>query len=47
MENSYPEFNTTCKLVKTKFETIRFLLDYSKSMHIIDANGISFETSMN
>lgn len=47
MEKIYVKNKNKCKLVKTKPETIQFLLNYSKSLKITEANGIKFETNMN
>ncbi|MFS4455710.1 hypothetical protein [Maribacter sp. 2304DJ31-5] len=48
MENIYVKRNDDkCKLVKAKPETIKFLLDYSKSLKITEAKGIKFEGNLN
>lgn len=47
MENSYTADNTTCKLIQSKSETIKLLLDYSKCLTIVEAKGIQFENNMN
>ena len=47
MKEIYPENKKKCKLVKTKPETVRFLLDYSKSLKITEAEGIKFESNLN
>lgn len=47
MEKLYTKNRNKCRLVKTKPETIEFLLNYSKSLKITKAEGIEFESNMN
>ena len=47
MENIYAKNPQTCKLVKAKPETVKFLLDYSKSLRVIKHKGMSFENNLN
>jgi len=47
MEKLYTKRRDKCRLVKAKPETVEFLLNYSKSLKITKANGISFESNMN
>ncbi len=47
MENIYTEDNNKTALVKTKPETIQFLLSYSKSLEITEVNGLQFESNLN
>ena len=47
MEKIYTKHRRGYKLAKAKPETIKFLLDYSKSLDITEANGIKFETNLN
>jgi hypothetical protein len=47
MENIYTKDQSNCKLIKSKKETVAFLLDYSKSLKITKAKGIQFESNMN
>lgn len=47
MEKIYVKNKSKCKIVKAKPETIQFLLNYSKSLKITDANGIKFESNLN
>ncbi len=47
MEKIYVKNKNKCKLAKAKPETIQFLLNYSKSLIITEADGIKFETNMN
>jgi hypothetical protein len=47
MENIYSKNLKKCKLVKAKPETVKFLVDYSKSLKITKARGIKFEGNLN
>ncbi|WP_339841121.1 hypothetical protein [uncultured Maribacter sp.] len=47
MEKIYTKNKNKTVLVKTKPETIQFLLSYSKSLEIIEANGLQFESNLN
>ncbi len=47
MENIYTKNQKDCKLIKSKPETVKFLLDYSKSLKITEAKGIKFESNLN
>jgi len=47
MEKIYAENENKCKLVKSNALTIRFLLDYSKSLNIMEAEGLQFESNLN
>lgn len=47
MEKIYSKKKSTCELVSAKKETVQFLLNYSKSLHIVDHNGIKFESNKN
>jgi len=47
MEKIYAKNQDRCKLAKAKPETVKFLLDYSKSLEINEAQGIKFESNMN
>ena len=47
MKEIYSEDRTKCKLVKAKPETVEFLLDYSKSLKITEAEGLKFESNLN
>ncbi|MCE2612022.1 hypothetical protein LVD13_03495 [Flavobacteriaceae bacterium D16] len=47
MEHIYIKDNTHCELVKTRPSRIRFLLDYSKSLNIIEHHGVTFESNLN
>jgi len=47
MKEIYSEDKKKCKLVKAKPETVRFLLNYSKSLKITEAEGHKFESNLN
>ncbi|MEE1977079.1 hypothetical protein V1I91_13415 [Maribacter cobaltidurans] len=47
MEKIYQTKKNQCKLVSAKPETIKFLLDYSKSLKVTEAKGIQFESNLN
>ncbi|NJB69696.1 hypothetical protein GGR42_000158 [Saonia flava] len=47
MEEIYAKKNETCELIKAQPETVQFLLNYSKSMHIVDYDGLKFENNKN
>lgn len=47
MEQIYPEKQDKCRLVKAKPETVEFLLQYSKSLNIVNHKGIKFENNLN
>ncbi len=47
MEKIYSTSKTKCKLVKAQPQTIDFLLNYSKSLKVINAKGIQFESNLN
>lgn len=47
MEKIYSTPQTKCKLVKAQPQTIDFLLNYSKSLKVIKAKGIAFESNLN
>ena len=47
MEHIYPHPTDHCKLVSASEETVRFLTDYSKSLAVIETDGISFESNLN
>ncbi len=47
MEEIYIKKLDECKLIKTKPETIQFLLNYSKSLKITEVKGHKFESNMN
>ncbi|MEO0527769.1 MAG: hypothetical protein AAFZ89_11120 [Bacteroidota bacterium] len=48
MENIYsPENTETCELVKAQKETVDFLLNFSKSLSVIEYEGIPLEGNLN
>jgi hypothetical protein len=47
MEKIYSKEQKKCDLVKAKPETVQFLLNFSKSLRITEAEGIQFETNLN
>ena len=46
MEKIYSE-EQTARLTKARPETIKFLLDFSKSLRVIDYQGVKFDSIMN
>jgi hypothetical protein len=47
MEQIYPSKTDSCQLVSSSEETVRFLLDYSKSLSIVSSRGMTFESNLN
>ncbi|WP_222984072.1 hypothetical protein [Flagellimonas meishanensis] len=47
MENIYSEEQETLKTVKATKETIDFLLNYSKSLHVVGSKNHQFELTLN
>ncbi|MFM1879756.1 MAG: hypothetical protein RLZZ241_2622 [Bacteroidota bacterium] len=47
MEKLYSETAENCQLTQAKKETIAFLLQYSKTLQIIDFEGMQFEANLN
>ncbi|MCO5723630.1 hypothetical protein [Robiginitalea marina] len=48
MKHLYPiKESKQCELRKASPETIRFLLDYSKSLKIVSSRGLTFESNLN
>lgn len=47
MENSYTKKEHNCRLVQARPETIRFLLGYSRSLHIVECGDLKFESTLN
>ena len=47
MEQIYLREKSHCELVKTRANRVKFLLDYSKSLSIIEHSGITYESNMN
>ncbi len=47
MEQIYSSTPDSCKLVSASEESVRFLLDYSKSLSIVSSRGMTFESNLN
>jgi len=47
MEQIYPKYQDRCKLVKTKSETVEFLMNYSRSLNIVKHKEFKFENNLN
>lgn len=47
MDKIYVTKQDQCELAKAKPETVKFLLDYSKSLNINEAQGMQFESNLN
>ncbi|WP_430906917.1 hypothetical protein [Maribacter sp. 2-571] len=47
MEKTYAKNQGDCELTKACPETVKFLLDYSKSLHIVKYDGVRFENNLN
>jgi hypothetical protein len=47
MEHLYTKLDQQRTPLKTRQETIQFLLDYSKSLHITKTDGLTFEGNLN
>jgi len=47
MEQIYFRNKKNCELKKSSTQTVRFLLDFSKSLHIVNYNSFKFESSLN
>lgn len=47
MEKIYSEHQKECTLVRSGAETIKFLLDFSRSLHVIEYNDLKFENILN
>ncbi|MBU2996142.1 hypothetical protein KO500_06840 [Cellulophaga baltica] len=47
MEKIYTENQNACKLAKASPETVKFLMSYSNSLHIVDYNNLQFENNLN
>ncbi len=47
MENIYSEEQEIAKLVRARKETIDFLLNYSKSVKVVDYKKHKFEVALN
>ena len=47
MEKIYTREQRHCRLTKTAPETIRFILNFSKSLRVIEYQSFKFETILN
>lgn len=47
MDQLYTPSTEKCKLVSASKGTVKFLLDYSKSLSIVKAEGMVFENNLN
>jgi hypothetical protein len=47
MEQIYPKYQKQCKLVKAKPQTVQFILNYSKALHIQKIRGMTLESNLN
>ena len=47
MEKIYSEHEKECTLVRSSKETVRFLLNFSKSPHVIEYKDFKFENILN
>jgi len=47
MEKVYSEERSVCKLAKARPEAIKFLIDYSRSLKILEFEQFLFESNMN
>jgi len=47
MEKIYSEHQKECTLVRSGAETIRFLLNFSKSLRVIEYKDLRFENILN
>lgn len=47
MEKIYAKYQKRCELIKAGPETIQFLLNFSKSLHIVEHGSMKFENNLN
>lgn len=47
MEKIYSEQSNACRLTRVKEETISFLLQYSRSLKVLNYQGFQFESHLN
>jgi len=47
MEEIYSDYTEVCALIKTKSQTIDFILNYSKALHVQKIKGITIEQNLN
>lgn len=47
MEQTYSKPRKICKLVKTRPEKLKFILDYSQALTIVKYQGLVFDNNQN
>ncbi len=47
MEKIYSENQNNCRLAKARPETVQFLMNYSRSLDIVQYKTIKFENNLN
>lgn len=47
MEQTYATPRKTCELIKTRPDTLKFLLDYSQALSVIKYKGLIFDNNQN
>lgn len=47
MEKIYSEPTGTCEGCRVKKETVDFLLQYSRTLHVLGYKGLTFESNLN
>jgi len=47
MEKIYAKYQKRCSLIKASPETVKFLMDFSKSLHIVEHGSMKFENNLN
>jgi len=47
MEKIYSEHQEKCTLVRTSKETVRYLLNFSRSLYVIEYRDLKFENILN
>ena len=47
MEKIYSEPTGTCEGCRVKKETVDFLLQYSRTLHVLGYKGFTFESNLN
>jgi len=47
MEEIYSDHTEVCTLIKTKPQTVNFILNYSKALHVQKLKGLTIEHNLN
>ena len=47
MEEIYSDHTEVCTLIKTKSQTVNFILNYSKALHVQKLKGLTIEHNLN